>query len=463
MNTDIHTIRRLAAASLLLLATAYSGESTMRYADNGVIRVGVDTSIGGAVTHVSDVKHGGNLINSHDWGRQIQMSFYSGPGNYQREGKRKAKHWGGFPWNPIQSGDSFRNGSETLECKAEGNSLYVKSIPMLWPMESDPGACVFQTWITLEKSTFRYRARLTNQRRDKTWYGPFHQEVPAVYTNGVWHRLMTYVGDRPYEGGELTEVRKTVREPWPWSKWLATENWSALVDDSGWGIGTWHPGAYEYHGGFAGRRGKGGPKNSPTGYYAPMHTDILDHNIIYEYECTFIVGTLDEIRAFACAKERRATPPNWAFDSTRHHWALRGAHDQGWPIEKGLRIELDAANGRLESPLCFWRAGKAPALRIRAAFKTSSDTLRISWRPYSGDIHTTKSWQAWSRHWWESERSTTVPIQNDGKVRDIAVPLASIPTYTGALCGLRIDFPGARKGDSLTMEQIALATPESAR
>ena len=57
------------------VALGVAGEERMSFIDNGQIRVGVDLSIGGAITHVSDLARGEDLINSHDWGRQIQMSF----------------------------------------------------------------------------------------------------------------------------------------------------------------------------------------------------------------------------------------------------------------------------------------------------------------------------------------------------------------------------------------------------
>lgn len=437
-------------------AATAEGEDTMRYVVNGVIKVGVDLAVGGAITHVSEAKDGRNLINSHDWGRQIQMSFYGGPHNYQREGKRKAKHWGGFPWNPIQSGDSFGNGSRTLEHRCEGNELYVKSVPMLWPMENDPGECVFETWIELDRSTFRYRGRLTNQRTDRTAYGPFHQEVPAVYTNGVWHKLMTYVGDRPFEGDALTEVRKTVREPWPWSKWLASENWSALVDDDGRGIGAWHPGVFEFHGGFAGRRGKGGPKDGPTGYFSPMHTDMLDHNIVYDYECLFIVGSLDEIRAEACKHGRNRGLPSWRFERDRQHWTLREARDGGWPVDGAWSLRLDGRRARVEGPFVFWQARQAPRLTIRAAFRTQEAEARVFWRPYSGQVHTTASWNEWAKAWWTQERSVPVPVRNDGSMSEFTVDLTRCPQYDGALCGLRIELPASGEGDTVRIERIAL-------
>jgi hypothetical protein len=98
---------------------AVKAADEMAFVENEHIRVGVNLKWGGAVTHVSE-PGGPNLINSHDLGRQIQQSYYSGPANYQREGKEKAKHWGNFPWNPIQTGDAFDNGSEVLEHRVKG-------------------------------------------------------------------------------------------------------------------------------------------------------------------------------------------------------------------------------------------------------------------------------------------------------------------------------------------------------
>lgn len=450
-----HTPRVWLATLVAIALHASRAEERMVSIDNGQIRVGVDLSIGGAITHVSDLARGDNLINSHDWGRQIQMSFYSGPPNYQREGKRKSPHWAGFPWNPIQSGDAFGNGSRTLEHRAEEGSLYVKAIPMLWPMENDPGECSFETWITLEGKTFRYRGRLTNQRADKTVYGPHHQEVPAVYTNAVWHRLMTYVGDQPFTGGALTEVRKTAHEAWPWSKWLAAENWAALVDDSGFGIGAWHPEAYEFHGGFAGARGKGGPKDAPTGYFSPMQTEVLDPDIVYEYECVFVVGTLEEIRAYVYAHAPRQALPAWTFQKDRQHWTFHQARSP-WPLAGALALELGPERARLESPLCFWQAQRAPRLRLRGAFRTRGTDLRLSWRPFSGQVHTVASWQDWARTWWTPERSLVLTVRNDGTPGEYVADLATAPDYRGALGGLAIDLPESAAGDRATIEAVRL-------
>jgi hypothetical protein len=320
---------------------------------------------------------------------------------------------------------------------------------------------VFETWITLDGNAFDYRGRLTNKRRDRTVYGPYHQEVPAVYTNGVWHRLMTYVGDRPFTGDALTEVRKTVQEPWPWSKWLTSESWSALVDDNNWGIGAWHPGVLEFHGGFSGPRGKGGPKDGPTGYFSPMHTDILDPDIVYDYECLFIVGSLEEIRAEVYRRHRTLPAlPTWRFRRDRMHWVYRNADDSGYPFDGAWRLQLDEREAVIESPFVFWRAEDAPRLRIRAGFATQGDELRVRWLPYSDQVHTTASWQAWNRDWWKPAESVTTTVVNDGEVRELVIDLSASAGYNGGQCTLRIDLPGSAAGDSVVIERISLEPDE---
>ncbi len=63
--------------------------SKMSYIQNAYIKVGIDLSLGGAITYIADTKKQINLINNFDWGRQVQMSFYSGPVPYE-PGNKKA-------------------------------------------------------------------------------------------------------------------------------------------------------------------------------------------------------------------------------------------------------------------------------------------------------------------------------------------------------------------------------------
>ena len=232
---------------------------TMSFLENDRIRLGADLTIGGSITHLS-TNDGPNMINSHDWGRQIQMSFYSGPNPFVPDGKKPRKSWAGLGWNPIQSGDCYGNRSKVLEHRNDGKEIYVKCRPMHWPLNDQPGQCTFECWYRIEGNLVQVRSRLTNARDDKTQYAGRTQELPAVYTNGRWYKLVSYKGDRPFSGAEPTVlVDKNDGKGWPWRNFYTPEHWVALLDDSDWGLGVYLPGACAFTGGFAGRpKGSGG-------------------------------------------------------------------------------------------------------------------------------------------------------------------------------------------------------------
>jgi hypothetical protein len=85
----------------------------MSYLDNGRVKVGVDLSRGGAIVFLAHAGEG-NLINNFDLGRQVQLSFFSGPVPFRANGQSPKKHWEHLGWNPIQAGDDFENSSRVL-------------------------------------------------------------------------------------------------------------------------------------------------------------------------------------------------------------------------------------------------------------------------------------------------------------------------------------------------------------
>ena len=421
------------------------GPESQVYVKIRCVRVGIDLRLGGAITHVSE-PGGPNLINSYDLGRQIQQSYYSGPANYQREGKQKSPNWKTFPWNPIQTGDVYHHGSKVLDHRIRDGELYVKTVPMLWPMNDDPGECVMETWIkpASDAASFTYRARLSNARADRTHYGAHSQEVPAIYVNGPWHKLMTYNGDHPFAGEAVSEVRNDHREPWPWVRFVATEGWAALLNDAGTGIGVCNPRVMEFHGGFAGQRGSGDEKSPNTGYMSPIANEILDHNIVYEYSCTMVLGNLEQIRAEA----RRVLPktlPAWKFDESRRGFCYENGRDSGWPVAgKGLIVKaIDKTRPvRLLGPITFWRAEAAGQVAVRISSKTAG-TLKVFWRgmPPPAAATAPSAWAAWQNTWWGKERSAEAAIPV-GTLQWVTLTLAGLPGYEGGLTGLAFDVPG---------------------
>lgn len=429
----------------LFTSAAARGEPSPRLAllDNGTIRLGVDLDRGGAITWLSRSGDENNVVNSFDYGRQIQMSFYSGPVPLVVGDKRPAPHWEHIGWNPIQTGDDFGHASRVLEHRHDGRELYVRCVPMQWPLDDVPGECTFECWITLDGPAAQVRARLNNARRDTTQYPARMQELPAVYTNGPLYRLMSYTGDAPFTGGPLSRIEKPAGSPGPWTSWQATEHWSALVRDDGWGLGVWHPGCQLFSGGFAGQPGAGGPRDNPTGYLSPNHAEILDHNIVYEYRYVLVLGSLEQIRDYVYAHaEKRAPRPDDRFDRDRQHWRWTNARDAGWPLHGDWHLMLEADDPQLLGPDTCWPAADVRHLHFEAACQASNGRAQLFWKTYA------------EPHFAE-ERSLTFDLPCDGQWHTTTVDVASHPQWRGTITGLRWDpVPGGRPGDWVRLRRL---------
>jgi hypothetical protein len=450
-------MKHSAALILLSLATSALADNAvervrrhtprMSFLDNGTIRLGVDLNVGGAITHISrSDRPDQNVVNSHDFGRQIQMSYYSGPVPFTVPGKQPKPDWKFIGWNPIQVGDAFGNASKLLDHANDGKRLYVKCVPMHWPLDNVPGECTYECWFELDGPAVIARSRIVNDRSaDKTQYPARHQELPAIYTNGPWHRLITYTGDRPFTGGQLSRIAKKKGDPGMWSSWIGTESWAALVDDNDFGVGVWMPGVCQFQGGFAGKPGAGGPQDNPTGYISPTPKEIIDWNIAHEYRYELIVGTLAEIRKRIYARADRAVaPPAWNFDDDRQGWTYVNATDTGWPIKSELNVSLQKADPQLHSPVSFWRAEDAGTLIINVAAKTTHHDARIFWRGLQDAD-------------FSAERSIPFELVADGRSHTTRVKLDRQSEWQGAITQIRIDPESAgASGDWIRIASIRL-------
>lgn len=429
-------------------AAQFSG---MGYLENEDIRIGVNLDIGGAITYLSPVDSDENIVNSYDWGRQIQMSFYSGPTPFEPEGTELREFWKFLGWNPIQSGDTYSNKSEVLAYTNDGTTLYVQCRPMHWPLNNFPGECTFETWITLDGNTARVRSKLNNARPDTTQYPARGQELPAVYTNGNYYRLFTYDGQQPYSDGPLRQITKVwdtskgvAVEGGPWDHWSATENWAALVREDDFGVGIWSPGTYAFKGGFAGTPGAGGPKDAPTGYIAPTRREILDHDIEYSYDYVLIVGDLKAIRSYVYEHANGNVLPDYTFAQDRQSWFLVDCTDAGWPLEGKWRINLSGAQPRLIGPETFWTAQPGDVVVVRGAFDTGVDIATLHWEGRGADG--------------PSRGSTSFDVIADGVMRDYTVNIASGEAYRGVCT--RLEIRPSHDGQperTVTIESIRLS------
>ncbi len=436
MNARLLSLALLTAAGS---APAQGPDSAgMEFLDNGVLRVGLSKDHGGALAYLSLADQDDNLINVHDLGRYVQQSYYSGPKPYLPAGAKMHDGWPGWGWNPIQAGDVFDNRPELLGVERDGESLIVRSVPMQWALDGVPGECVFETRVRLDANRVHLEVRLENARSDQNRYPGQHQELPAVYTIGRLHRLFTYTGDKPFQGDALTEIENAGP---PWDYWNSTESWSALVDDEGFGLGVFHPGVLLTVGGFHGPKGRGGPRDGSTGYIAPLHTEVLDHDIVYESRATLIVGDLEkDIRAYA--KANRPDPrPDFDFTKDRAHCVPFRLTDEAPPYERSWRLTLDQDDPHIVAAPVHYEAKRVPKLYLRAAYRTKAREAELYFAPPGGAF--------------DGERRVTFRIKPDGKVRTYEIDLSRHPLYEGVIGQIRID-PIIDRTESDTVDFVSL-------
>ena len=431
--------------SCSLFAIAYSTHDTSRPVyyrqatniktiDNGIIEIGIDLDRGGSITYLSQSKKNFNIINIHDMGREVQLSFYSGPDNYEPSPGSHACnttwHHGAWPWNPIGAGDVTGNTGQILDVQVDdnNNSMYIKSKPLQWACDNVPCECVFEKWITLSGTTAVVKASLTNSRSDMTFYGGRDQELPAVYTTGYLHRLFTYSDTEPFTKSPAKELPTGPNSP---NAFLATEHWAAMVDNDGWGLGVYQPEATEMLGRFFGDHpGKGGPTDDATGYIAPINQEILDWNIVYNFSFYLILGDLDTIRnkVYDLNQKLMASCLNSEFVMDRHHFTVINAVDSGVP-KQFWQIMMEKNDPELIGPVCFWQAVDHPKLYINASYSTkqasNSTTGQIFWAKQARNFN--------------EQNSITFDVKADGLWHEYEVDLSQVATYTGPMYGLRFD------------------------
>lgn len=418
---------------------------SMRYIHNGQVKVGIDLYLGGAITYLADPKKGVNLINNKDLGRQVQMSFYSGPVPYEPDGKKASPDWTFIGWNPIQSGDVAGNHSRIIAQKNTATTMYVKCIPMHWPLNNVPGECIFESWISLKENTVQVHGRLTNMRDDTTQYMAREQELPAVYTNAPWHRLVSYRGDKPFTHDTVSIIsnhnypgNKNIQ----WAHFSASENWAANLDGNNYGLGVFNPEVESFQGGYYGDSTyKGDSKSGSTAYIAPGNIEVLDHNIVYDYTYTLILGTLKEIRNYAFMHVNRHKLPAYNFVNTRSHWYYENTTDGGWPVKNQLVIKLSDQAAML-GPLISWRAEDAPALNFNAVYSGSARTARVYWKGFNKKF--------------EESSSLEFDVISDNKPHSYHILLNKATGYKGTLDQLRIKLDAA--GTSMTGDRVMVSS-----
>ena len=419
--------------------------------DNGTVRITVDLAQGGGIVAFHPTGQTSNsTINTYDRGRNCQQSYYSGPSQFLPAGTTQNPKWNPWPWNPVQGGDCYNNGSGTMSWSNDGTTLYVKSRPKQWALQNYDADCIFEQWITLNGSVATVQNRLINGRSDTTQYEAMDQELGALYTWSKLTELWTYKGTQPFTGGALTQIPKTAP---PWAYFRATEGWAAYTASSGskLGVGILVRGNCSFIGGFAGTLNSGTQSSANTGYIAPLRREVIDHNIVHDFTYQLILGNLADIRNYAVSQQANLKP-NFFFRGTRAGWTYQVASDSGYPIPADhLRVNVNTGDPQMWGPECSFQAAEVPKLYIRAAYHCATDSTKTA------------------ELFWERENGTS-PVSgtqrqpftatNDGQLRMYTVDLSTNANWTGQISRLRFDpVPSGSADDYVEVLGITSTAP----
>ncbi len=291
---------------LFITVRNIEAQTTGLAGDNGIIKIKLDLTRGGAICYLSPSNSDTNLINIHDEGRYIQQSYYAGQ-RLDRKAEGQAPRWSPWNWNPIQVGDDYGNKAAILDHWQRKDTLYVKCRPMLWDMNNQPAEAEIEQWTVLHRNILEVYNKLTCHRTDTLFAENIlnDQELPAVYPISALSNLRTYIGKKPFHNDSVAKPDVVNLSSGFWGRYEdVSEHWMAFVNNKEWGIGVYNPQCTYFLAGMFGKPGEY-THDSSTVYISPVHKEILNKNSVFEYRYYVVVGTLNEIRSEVYKLNRR--------------------------------------------------------------------------------------------------------------------------------------------------------------
>jgi hypothetical protein len=276
--------------------SAGSSEPDGRFISNDRLRIGIDAGSGGAVFWLSSLPDGPNLLNHYDRGRLIQQSYY---------GKPDGSKWGDkdWRWNPVQGGHYQGKPAKVLDQRIDGNSIYVKSVPMHWAVQELLEDCLMEQWIRLDGDLVVIRYRFTYQGKEA--HPAHHQEMPAVFVDAKMENLVSYQGEKSWTGEPLTSEKPG----WPNAYRDCPEEWAGYFGSDGRGVAVHFPGTkritcYRF-------AGPAGPAGAGCSYFAPIRTIAIGPGFKLDYMIHLTIGTAAEARQrFSATRSAKPSTTN---------------------------------------------------------------------------------------------------------------------------------------------------------
>ena len=263
------------------------GMENATYITNGTIQIGVDLDRGGAIFHFSTAADKRNLLNHYDEGRFVQQSYY---------GDEDGSKWNGnaWRWNPVQGGSWDGKKATVLSKNVSDKRISITSRPMHWATGEELSECVMKEAITLEGYCAHIRYTFSNSGKS---HKARHQEMPAVFCDYDLGTLVYYKGSKPWTDDALTRtVPKNLSDGATNQYVTRTEEWSAYVDSSDYGIGVYTPGTTQITY-YTFGHGPGGADKSSCSYFAPIRTLAITKDLELVYDVYLTIGSVEQIRS----------------------------------------------------------------------------------------------------------------------------------------------------------------------
>lgn len=372
--------------------------------ENQYLRVESRKTYGGAI-QITDKTTGKDLVNWTDWGRQNELSLYSGPKDFSKDGFWQ---FNGIGWNPLTAGDASHNPGKVIAMGwVTGNDnkprLYTKTQMINWPTNGIYVEAWNERWIALTGKEVDVIARVTFNRSDQTFYYPeTYQEYPCFMRSGKYNVVKFYNGPAPYTGGAITQTYalETDTQTFQAGKALISEPWVAMerdnvaifmntdklglvglkVDNADWGD-------------------NGNPQegDSQDTYATAQNRITIDpQGVLYHHYGFYVTSsaTFQEGRDWANARPRKyGDLPDFKFDAAhgRNDWNVDKGYDQREPFSSdGWNVTLiptadggapTARRSSLTSPFGSWKASSIPKLYVRMKYSGQENQFKVTfWR-----------------------------------------------------------------------------------
>lgn len=433
---------------------------------NEYYQVGFHLGWGGAVTYLKPSDAPTNLINNMDYGRQIQYAIYGWPTlGFSPQGKQPAAaQWSQIGWDPIQAGD-FDTPSVVTQFKLiDSNNLYFRTIPRHWGYRNSPAECYVDTWVKLNGRAIEQTHILHNHRTDAFDNLNRGQDWTGAYIHARWFRAKSYWGNKPYTNAPLTDFDLQDQIPnisestgdatnLHTKGFYSPEKWMYLynVDNpSAQGLGMWSksprfttmliPGGS----GYKVDEGEFGSASSfmRTGPDAEM----MERNIVYRWDTSYIIGSVEQVRAYAYDRRNVNSGPKWDFTLGKDGWWSNpwqgGAWDTAtqteYPHPGYWEMKYETKYANIVSPDLALEASNFTKMEITMAITGTHTQGSISFNKRRDNAY------RYNRDGFTAFDDVTYNFDYipDGQYRTYTVNLTSNPNWGGIISRIYIDMNG---------------------